>query len=87
LRFVLHIVLVSYYGNKAGSWKGNKMSELHLYITETQRIMRELSEARDDYERRELRIELAETIAWGNDIFTAEQIATGWAMSLEEVNA
>jgi hypothetical protein len=63
------------------------MSELHLYITETQRIMRELSEATDDYERRELRIELAETIAWGNDTFTAEQIATGWAMSLEEVNA
>jgi hypothetical protein len=63
------------------------MSELHLYITEMQRIMGEIAESCDEYERRELRIELAETVAWGNDTFTAEQIATGWAMSLKEVNA
>jgi hypothetical protein len=52
-----------------------------------QRIMGEIAESCDEYERRELRLELAETVAWGNDTFTAEQIATGWAMSLEEVNA
>lgn len=63
------------------------MSELHLYITETQRIMAELSESNDEYERRELRVELAETVAWGNDTFTAEQIAMGWAMSLEKEDA
>ena len=63
------------------------MSELHGYITEMQRIMTELSESSDEYERRELRAELAETIAYGNDTFTPEQIALGWAMSLEEDGA
>lgn len=63
------------------------MSELHFYITEMQRIMTELSETSDEYERRELRAELARTIAYGNDAFTPEQIALGWAMSLEKEGA